>query len=197
MNRVNRIATITCAFVGVMVMSLAHAEGKAAPASELRIDGVQLVRAGTGALRRFGIKGCDVTLFVGVRVRRDQVLDNVPKALELNYVHALRSDQFARAAVKTLRRNFSDDEIEVVAEGIERMHALYQNVSKGDHYTLAYIPARGTTLSLNGKLLGTVPGEAFARAYFSIWLGAKPIGTKCRDRMLAGVPVSRAKPEGE
>ena len=40
------------------------------------------------------------------------------------------------------------------------------------------------------KLLGNL------RDIFEFALGAKPIGTKCRDRMLAGVPVSQAQPEG-
>jgi chalcone isomerase-like protein len=32
----------------------------------------------------------------------------------------------------------------------------------------------GTTLVLNGKALGSIPGDDFARALFTVWFGPKP-----------------------
>lgn len=40
-------------------------------------------------------------------------------------------------------------------------------------------------LVLNGKPLGTVPGNDFASAIFSVWLGEDPIDRGFRDTLLA------------
>ena len=55
---------------------------------------------------------------------------------------------------------------------IDNLAALYRDVKPGDRYALTYIPDEGTTLSLNGETLGSIPGDDFARAVFAIWLGA-------------------------
>jgi hypothetical protein len=49
------------------------------------------------------------------------------------------------------------------------------------------VPQRGTTLTLNGVDLGTIPGADFARAVFSIWLGERPIDRGFK-RALLGAP---------
>jgi hypothetical protein len=50
-----------------------------------------------------------------------------------------------------------------------------------------YLPDEGTTLSRNGESLGSIPGDDFARAVFSIWLGANPIDKNFRDLLLGGL----------
>ena len=56
-----------------------------------------------------------------------------------------------------------------------------------DRFSAAYVPEEGTLLSLNGKKLGTVTGEEFSRAYFSIWVGKKTID-ETFGRNLLGAP---------
>ena len=38
------------------------------------------------------------------------------------------------------------------------------------YYGMTYLPSDGTSLSLNGERLVSVPGAEFARTYFGIWL---------------------------
>ncbi|MEJ2519407.1 MAG: chalcone isomerase family protein [Desulfuromonadales bacterium] len=54
----------------------------------------------------------------------------------------------------------------------------------GDRYRLIYRPGTGTELRLNDRRLGTIPGDDFAVAYFSLWLGEQPIDKRFRDRLL-------------
>jgi len=61
---------------------------------------------------------------------------------------------------------------------------LYRNVRPGDRYAITYIPGKGTTLELNGKVEGTVEGELFSKALFSIWIGKNPIDRDFRKKIM-------------
>ena len=78
----------------------------------------------------------------------------------------------------------SADQVNGLQSRIDDLSALYRDVKPGDRYALTYIPDKGTTLSLNGKSLGSIPGDDFARAVFAIWLGDNPIDQKFRDQLL-------------
>jgi len=67
---------------------------------------------------------------------------------------------------------------------IERLAAMYRDVEPGDRYALTYLPGEGTRLSLNGEVLGLIPGDDFAVAVFSMWLGDHPIDETFRNALL-------------
>jgi hypothetical protein len=147
-----------------------------------------LRRVGVGELRRWLIKGCDVALYAPPGVRKGGILEAAPRCLELRYVHPIRAEQFVAAAVDTLARNHTPTELEAVKREIETLHALYRDVGKQDRYRLLYMPGKGTSLFLNGKLLGTVPGARFAAIYFGVWLGDNPLDKKLKQQLLADLP---------
>ncbi|MEW5755543.1 MAG: chalcone isomerase family protein [Pseudomonadota bacterium] len=109
---------------------------------------------------------------------------DVAKRLEIVYFVDITREQFAAAAMKTLARQLSDTDMQKLRDRINQLHALYRNVSKGDRYALTFQPDQGTTLELNGNVLGAIPGADFAAAYFSIWLGEEPIAPALKDTLL-------------
>ena len=68
---------------------------------------------------------------------------------------------------------------------LDRINALYRDVKPGDRYSLTYLPGRGTELALNGEPLGLIAGSDFASAYFSIWLGPKPLDAALKAQLLS------------
>jgi hypothetical protein len=62
--------------------------------------------------------------------------------------------------------------------------AAYRDVKPGDRYALTYIPGSGTELSFNGSPLVVIDGADFAAAYFSIWLGKRPLDPGLKDKLL-------------
>ncbi len=114
---------------------------------------------------------------------RDAFKD-VTKRLALQYFHAIPATDFARSTMVMIEKNVSAQEFETLHPLILKMNALYRDVQPGDRYTATYRPGAGTTLSLNGKVLGTVPGLAFANAFFAIWIGKHPIDKGFRDHLL-------------
>ena len=152
---------------------------------ETQVEGHVLQLTGIGALRRWMIKGCDIAFYVPTGTAREDVLNgDIPRCLELRYVHSIRADQFAHAAWDTLRQNYDAPQLARLKPDIDRLHALYRDVKPQDCYRLCYAPGRGTTLILNGQPLGTVKGDAFAKAYFGVWLGEMPLDKRLKTRLL-------------
>ncbi|MCP5153209.1 MAG: chalcone isomerase family protein [Ectothiorhodospiraceae bacterium] len=115
--------------------------------------------------------------------------DGVARRLEIEYLRAIDRDVLVRAAGAVLERNLTASEILELDARIARVNALYRDVRPGDRYALTYVPGEGTALSLNGETLGVVEGADFARAYFAIWLGPRPLSEDLRDRLLSGESV--------
>jgi hypothetical protein len=132
------------------------------------------------------IKAYAGALYLPESVPSDQVLKPVAKQLVLEYFHPIKGEDFAKATRKKIADNVTADQVNGLQARIDNLAALYRDVKPGDRYALTYIPDEGTTLSLNGESLGSIPGDDFARAVFAIWLGANPIDQKFRDQLLRG-----------
>jgi hypothetical protein len=130
------------------------------------------------------IKAYAGALYTPGDVPSDAILEDVPKRLEVEYFHAIRGKDFGPATNEGLRRNVDGPTVEMLREKIDYHNALYVDVSPGDRYALTYWPGQGTTLELNGEVLGRIEGADFAAAIFSIWLGPDPINPKFKKELL-------------
>lgn len=111
--------------------------------------------------------------------------EDLPKRLELSYFREIKAGDFADTSIQLLKRNLPEPEYRNLEDRLQAFCQLFQDVKPGDHYSLTYIPGRGTELSLNNQPVGSVPGNDFAAAYFGIWLGKNPINGAFRDRLLS------------
>jgi len=132
----------------------------------------------------------DAALYLPGDIPGKDVLKDVPKQLELSYHISIKGSKFGESAEPYLEKNVPPEELTRLRPRIEQLNRLYRDVKEGDRYALTYAPEKGTTLSLNGNPLGTIEGADFAAAYYTIWLGAKPISDKLRDE-LAGMAAGK------
>jgi hypothetical protein len=126
----------------------------------------------------------DAALYLPGDVAGKDVLKDVPKRLELSYHLSIKGPKFGESAGPYLEKNVPAEELARLKPRIEQLNGFYRDVKEGDRYALTYVPGKGTTLSLNGNPLGTIDGADFAAAYFTIWLGAKPISDTLRDELI-------------
>ncbi len=54
----------------------------------------------------------------------------------------------------------------------------------GDIYDIVYTPGDGVSVTIKGKLKGTIKGLDFKKALFAIWLGEKPADNSLKQGML-------------
>lgn len=71
------------------------------------------------------------------------------------------------------------------------MNCLKDEVKKNDLYDFLYVPNKGMYIVKNGKIQGTIPGLAFKKAFFGIWLSDQPVDKKLRTALLTAKPVNR------
>lgn len=104
--------------------------------------------------------------------------------LEFDYLRKIKKSIILESSEKILANNMSLSELASIQARVDRINAAYRTVDKGDRSALSYIPGKGTVLWINGEPMITVEGEDFARLYFRIWLGERPISKAMRDALL-------------
>lgn len=149
--------------------------------------GTPLVLEGAGLFRwKRLVKVYAAAHYVGEGAARAGLDADVPRRLELAYFVGIDGPDFGKAADEILRDSFPPEVVAPLRERLDRLHAAYLDVKPGDRYALTYVPGRGTELALNGRPVATIEGADFARAYFAIWLGERPIDRRLRDALLGG-----------
>jgi hypothetical protein len=145
----------------------------------LRLQGLGLLRY------RIFLKGYVAALYLGDGVGAEQVLEDVPRRLEIEYFWSIPADAFAEATLEGIARHLDAETFERMRGPIARLNRLYADVEPGDRYALTYIPGSGTELALNGEPLGRVEGAEFSSALFGIWLGERSFDAALREKLLA------------
>lgn len=170
------------ALVWLMVASLLGL-----PAAGATIQGVRFAESrqagdltlklvGTGLQRyAYVYHVCVAALYLPAGTKPGDALTDIPKTLEIEYFHKIRADQFASLTVKGVKANTPPAEFARVEARLGDFVAAYRSVQPGDRYSLTFLPGDGTTLALNGKTVIHIPGDDFARAIYSVWLGKKPV----------------------
>lgn len=171
-----------------------------APAARasVQVEGVRfpgLVEAGDAGLRLHGgallkwflFKVYVAALYLPEGVPAERALEDVPKRLEFTYLVDIAGKDFGPAGEKILRQNVPEEEMESLRGRLDRIGAAYRDIDPGDRYALTYLPGRGTELSMNGEPLAFIEGADFARAYFSIWLGERPLDRGFKRDLLRGL----------
>jgi len=144
-----------------------------------------LIIVGTGLMRYLVfIKAYVAALYMEEGVEAEKVFSDVAKRLEIEYFHPIEAKDFVFSTNELTARNVDAATLVRLRQQIDRLNALYENVSPGDRYSLTYIPGVGTELALNGEAKGTIAGNDFAAAVFSMWLGPRPIDESLRDSLL-------------
>lgn len=155
----------------------------AATEQSLRALQPDLRLAGQGTLRMLGFRIYDVRLFVTQRGLRPDALTVVPFALDLRYAMSFKGVDIARRTREEMEKLGQGSDAQRQAwEG--QLATLLPDVRADDHLSGLYRPSSGTTLLLNGRHLADIPGEAFARAFFSIWLDPRTTAPAVRTALL-------------
>jgi len=108
-----------------------------------------------------------------------------PQAVTLHIVSDLVThEKLARAARRDMGRAMGGRTGPIEPQIDEFMALFDEEVVKGDVFTLFFEPGEGTHVIKNGRTLGVIPGLAFKRALFGIWLSDNPTQKSLRDKMV-------------
>jgi len=65
-------------------------------------------------------------------------------------------------------------QVPALQERIDQLKSWMADMETGQRLTFTSKPDAGTEVDVNGKIAGTLAGDDFSSAFFSIWLGKHP-----------------------
>lgn len=104
-------------------------------------------------------------------------------------MHFIYSKVTRAQMVETFQEGFgSQPGVQAQAANIATMIGwVPEQVVAGDELVLEYAPGRGTSMLLNGRTLGTVPGAEFMKLVWGIYLGPHPPTEDLKRGMMTGL----------
>ena len=149
--------------------------------------GEQFLRLnGTAIYSKFGIRILAAGLWL------DQPETDAAKILNADLPRRYVTHFFRRVSAKRVRTEWfksleqnTPDAGPEVKEQFGTLAGWIHDFNPGDEITLVYLPGHGSDVEIGGVFRGTIPGKAFAEAYFACALGPKPrLGRPFRKHLL-------------
>ncbi|MBT9610109.1 chalcone isomerase family protein [Aquabacterium sp.] len=185
-------ALMTAAALALGALSTAHAvEVQGAKLEDTAtVAGKTLVLNGAGARIKAVFKVYAIGLYLTEKktTTADILALNGPKRFKIVFLRDLTSEEFGSAFLAGINKNLEKEEKTKLVNQITKFGDLFtefEGVKKGEVIIGDYNPAVGTTITLNGKQLGSaLPDVAFYNAILRIWIGANPADNMLKPLLL-------------
>lgn len=169
--------------------------------AEIRVDGEPLRRNGVG-LCEWGVLGwnlyhaalwMEVPCSDGARI----IAADATKRIELLFCRDLSLKQMHKAYRTSFAVNATEDEKKALADEIDAFVSHLTAADKGSRLRMTHLPGQGLLLDQDGRTLGPLGGDPFARLVFRLYLGSNPPTKPLRDRLLGEhpSPISLLRPK--
>ena len=177
--------------ITVCSMGVAHGtacQGVDFPA-QVQVDGGTLTLNGLG-LRQATILKVNVyvaALYVAKVSSDPHALlgSNTPKALILHFLRNVGDDDLTKAWEEGFAHN-AKEQLAALQERIAMLKGWMADMQTGQRLLFVHTPGAGLQVEVNGTVKGTIPGDDFATAFLSIWLGAHPPNPGLKSGLLSG-----------
>jgi len=110
---------------------------------------------------------------------------NSPSELILHFVRDVDAKDIRGAWSEGFEKNAAD-QLPALQQRIGILNGWMADVKSGQRLIFIHKPGTGIEVNVNGTLKGVINGDDFARAFLSIWLGAKPPNPEVRSGLLGG-----------
>jgi Chalcone isomerase-like len=78
------------------------------------------------------------------------------------------------------------DQLPALNARIATLNSWMSGMETGQRLTFTRLPGTGIQVDVNGAVKGTIPGDDFARALMTIWLGPNPPNSELKSGLLGG-----------
>jgi hypothetical protein len=110
---------------------------------------------------------------------------SAPKELVLHFVRDVGRADLNKGWQEGFENN-AQSQLPALKERIEAFKGLMADVKTGERLRLVHKPGAGVQVDVNKAVKGTIKGDDFAHALFSIWLGSNPPNTELKAGLLGG-----------
>ncbi|HEY6138030.1 MAG TPA: chalcone isomerase family protein [Thermoanaerobaculia bacterium] len=139
------------------------------------VNGQTLVLNGAGLRKKLFIKVYVGGLYIGAKNSNPQTImgTDSPRRQVMHFLYSVSKNQMCDAWNEGLEQNTKNASAEVKS-GFNTLCSWMEPIPKGNRLVLTYVPGTGTTVEINGKMKGTLPGKATADAILATWIGPDP-----------------------
>ncbi len=110
---------------------------------------------------------------------------SAPIELVLQFVRDVGAADIAKGWDEGFTKN-AKGELPALKERIAMLNGWMADVKTGQRMVFTFKPGQGVQVNVNGAAKGTIKGDDFAKAFFSIWLGAEPPNPEIKTGLLGG-----------
>ena len=151
-------------------------------------NGEKLVLNGIGLREKFWVDVYVGSLYLPEKTSSVADILSSQKAwrIQMDFVYEeVDQEKLVTAWRDGFKMNQEKDVINAISERMDQFYGFFnENAVEKDQFIIDYIPGKGTTVSKNKKVLGTIPGVDFKNALLEIWLGNFPADDSLKRGML-------------
>jgi len=139
------------------------------------VGGQTLVLNGAGLRKKLFIKVYVGGLYLPAKNSNAAAImaADTPRRQVMHFLYSVSKSQMCDAWDEGLEDNTKNPSAEVKAN-FKTLCSWMEPIPKGNRLVLTYVPGTGTTVEVNGKAKGTLPGKATSDAILATWIGPKP-----------------------
>lgn len=146
-----------------------------------------LVLNGAGIRKKLFFKIYVAALYLKSKSRDASQIINAdePSRITMDVTYSeITDEKMANAWLDGFKQNLSSGDYESVRNSLEKFIAMFGGLKEGDHVELDYFPEKGTKVSINQDVRGTIAGHEFNRGLLSVWLGEHPVTEDLKQALL-------------
>jgi hypothetical protein len=114
------------------------------------------------------------------------IADDVPKRIVMHFVYGggVPKDKL----IETFDESFANQGAAGTAQAANqaKLAGWMEDMAAGDQVVLDYVPGTGTTVSVKGKVKGTIPGTDFMKVLWAVYVGPHPPTAALKQGMMSG-----------
>lgn len=139
------------------------------------VNNQQLVLNGMGLRKKFIIKVYVGGLYLPAKQSNAAavIATDAPRRMVFHFLYSVSKSQMADAWEEGLEDNTPNAPAEV-KNAFKQLQSWMEDIPKGNRMVLTYVPGQGTTVEVNGKTKGTLPGKLTSDAILNTWIGPDP-----------------------
>ncbi len=139
------------------------------------VNGQTLVLNGAGVRKKLFIKVYVGALYLPTKQSDAATIlaADTPREMVMHFVFSVGKGKIAEAWEEGLEANTPNASADV-KNAFKTLSSWMEEMKDGQSIVLTYVPGTGTTVNVNGKVKGTLPGKATADAILATWIGPKP-----------------------
>jgi hypothetical protein len=153
----------------------------------LALAGKKLILNGRGMRTKFFLDLYEAGLYLQKKNRDASsiIAAEEPMAVRLVIQSSLiNSEKMEKATLEGFEKSTDGNIFPLEKEIGEFISVFRQEINKEDIYVMIYLPGAGVEVQKNGKAAAVIPGMAFKKALFGIWLGPDPVQESLKKELL-------------